>query len=637
MDSTHGVLSALDEPHTTYVKVTNGNAKCDRCDQRNVTSMQKCTRCGLTTCQRCHINKKYERRHVLDGVDNLDWSHPYKPPRKQRTRREPAQREGAIVARARARQRARKAPQAARGPRPSGTGLVREPSHWIEYHARMDAMFENAKGAEKSNASVDDRAGSNINIDKVDGIHTASEDDTYSSQTGHLVGPGKTVEPLNISMGGLSGTTTRNESLSPSPQEDVKTTNRKPLPTLKTAGERRMPNKRSRPQLRPGVGTAALHKRQDAAISMVPPSLPSSLSMGRGDFGSLSQRTAGKVTPIPASTMRPAPEFDMPDAASMSTQSQRDTYRTPAHSFTSQRVTFTDETPDIVEVEGDPHDPDNYLIKPVTEDMLPGAISSIETGRRLVFKPTIANYRLLADHHAALGNDELSTQYAHFATQALRLQISAKRRSRQEMRNEKVLDEESLNYQQSTGPGGVSEARDEETSRSAQNIQRPNRYIEPPQSKQNDLRYPAGLDADHDSELSELSKDYSRAVVHYTLPDDLTHQREILALVFEGARQTIGEQPQNVGETTIPGFNGPSPAQYLQPVRETQAQVAAQDSWADKYPAEFQREWQLIERLVYTWHSDAHIRHEKHTKGKKAALKMLETELHSGGNVPRLV
>ncbi|KAI0166008.1 hypothetical protein GGR57DRAFT_496288 [Xylariaceae sp. FL1272] len=422
----------------------------------------------------------------------------------------------------------------------------------------MDAMIEDAKGAKKSKINADASAGSNMNIAEADSIDTASEDNTYSSKIGQLVGPSKTVAPLNISTDGFSETSSRNKSLSSSPHADVKTKIRKPLPTLKTACERRMPNKRSWHHRQPGSGTTTLHDTKGTLSSIGPQSLPSSLTMSHMESGRVSQRMTGNATPISASNMRSAPEFDKLDAHSIRTQWPSDNYRAPA-------------------------------------------------------------------------------QYAQFATQALRLQNAAERQSKQVMLNEKRLDEQSHHYQQIMGPTGVPEAEGEEASRSTQDIQRPNKYVELPQSKSNDLRYTTRRDADNDSKMTGTLKDHPQAVMHYTLPEDLAHQREILALVFEGARQTIGEQPRNTRETVSPGSNETSPAQYLQPVRETQAQVATQDSWADQYPAEFQREWHLIERLVYTWHSDAHIHHEKRTKGRKAALKMLETELHFRGNVPRYV
>jgi hypothetical protein len=61
-----------DERHTEYVKVLTRNAKCDNCESRNTTCMQKCRKCGLTTCTRCYVKGELDSRHDLRGLD-LDW------------------------------------------------------------------------------------------------------------------------------------------------------------------------------------------------------------------------------------------------------------------------------------------------------------------------------------------------------------------------------------------------------------------------------------------------------------------------------------------------------------------------------------------------------------------------------------
>ncbi|KAK8873198.1 hypothetical protein PGQ11_003712 [Apiospora arundinis] len=62
-------------PHGQYIVVITKNAKCDMCNQRNKSTMQKCSTCGLTTCATCHAQGRYEPRHNLAGM-NLSWNPP---------------------------------------------------------------------------------------------------------------------------------------------------------------------------------------------------------------------------------------------------------------------------------------------------------------------------------------------------------------------------------------------------------------------------------------------------------------------------------------------------------------------------------------------------------------------------------
>ncbi|KAK7988039.1 hypothetical protein PG989_008354 [Apiospora arundinis] len=62
-------------PHGQYILVITKNAKCDMCNQRNKSTMQKCSTCGLTTCATCHAQGRYEPRHNLAGM-NLSWNPP---------------------------------------------------------------------------------------------------------------------------------------------------------------------------------------------------------------------------------------------------------------------------------------------------------------------------------------------------------------------------------------------------------------------------------------------------------------------------------------------------------------------------------------------------------------------------------
>ncbi|KAK6865661.1 hypothetical protein PG995_002189 [Apiospora arundinis] len=62
-------------PHSQYILVVTKNAKCDMCNQRNKSTMQKCSTCGLTTCATCHAQGRYEPRHNLAGM-NLSWNPP---------------------------------------------------------------------------------------------------------------------------------------------------------------------------------------------------------------------------------------------------------------------------------------------------------------------------------------------------------------------------------------------------------------------------------------------------------------------------------------------------------------------------------------------------------------------------------
>lgn len=61
------------ELHTSYLKLTNGNNKCDGCQQSCNTCIQMCGQCGHTTCLQCHMNRRYDNRHILAHLQ-LDWS-----------------------------------------------------------------------------------------------------------------------------------------------------------------------------------------------------------------------------------------------------------------------------------------------------------------------------------------------------------------------------------------------------------------------------------------------------------------------------------------------------------------------------------------------------------------------------------
>jgi hypothetical protein len=67
--------STREEQHSTYRKVLTRNAICDTCEKRNTTCMQKCTKCGLTSCLQCHNDGRYDSRHVLH-LWSLDWTYP---------------------------------------------------------------------------------------------------------------------------------------------------------------------------------------------------------------------------------------------------------------------------------------------------------------------------------------------------------------------------------------------------------------------------------------------------------------------------------------------------------------------------------------------------------------------------------
>ncbi|KAK8095290.1 hypothetical protein PG999_013312 [Apiospora kogelbergensis] len=61
--------------HNQYTRVTSKNAKCDMCNQRNKSTIQKCVACGLTTCSVCHAEGRYDPRHNLPDLD-LSWGLP---------------------------------------------------------------------------------------------------------------------------------------------------------------------------------------------------------------------------------------------------------------------------------------------------------------------------------------------------------------------------------------------------------------------------------------------------------------------------------------------------------------------------------------------------------------------------------
>ncbi|KAI0597888.1 hypothetical protein F4775DRAFT_601833 [Biscogniauxia sp. FL1348] len=61
------------DAHLEYIKVSTRNAKCDQCEKRNTSIMQKCMKCGMTTCEFCHRQGRYDRRHNLASMV-LDWT-----------------------------------------------------------------------------------------------------------------------------------------------------------------------------------------------------------------------------------------------------------------------------------------------------------------------------------------------------------------------------------------------------------------------------------------------------------------------------------------------------------------------------------------------------------------------------------
>ncbi|KAI1634924.1 hypothetical protein F4809DRAFT_664916 [Biscogniauxia mediterranea] len=61
------------DAHLEYIKVSTRNAKCDQCEKRNTTIMQKCMKCGMTTCEFCHRQGRYDGRHNLAHMA-LDWT-----------------------------------------------------------------------------------------------------------------------------------------------------------------------------------------------------------------------------------------------------------------------------------------------------------------------------------------------------------------------------------------------------------------------------------------------------------------------------------------------------------------------------------------------------------------------------------
>ncbi|KAK8050370.1 hypothetical protein PG994_012100 [Apiospora phragmitis] len=75
-----GSSSGTTAPHSQYRLVTAKNSKCDLCNQRNRSTMQKCLTCGLTTCSACHGQGRYDPRHNLASMD-LTWSAPTAMPR----------------------------------------------------------------------------------------------------------------------------------------------------------------------------------------------------------------------------------------------------------------------------------------------------------------------------------------------------------------------------------------------------------------------------------------------------------------------------------------------------------------------------------------------------------------------------
>ncbi|KAK7752080.1 hypothetical protein SLS62_006046 [Diatrype stigma] len=73
----HGSESELLTPsrpalHSLFSKVCTKNAKCDQCEKRNTSVMQKCQTCGMTTCKSCYDVGRYDGRHNLHGI-SLDW------------------------------------------------------------------------------------------------------------------------------------------------------------------------------------------------------------------------------------------------------------------------------------------------------------------------------------------------------------------------------------------------------------------------------------------------------------------------------------------------------------------------------------------------------------------------------------
>ncbi len=72
-----------DSSHRRFAKVCTKNAKCDQCEERNVSVMQRCRSCSMTTCKACHDNGRYDRRHNLKDLP-LDWERPTRDKRGRR-------------------------------------------------------------------------------------------------------------------------------------------------------------------------------------------------------------------------------------------------------------------------------------------------------------------------------------------------------------------------------------------------------------------------------------------------------------------------------------------------------------------------------------------------------------------------
>lgn len=103
--------------HSLFDKVCTKNAKCDLCEKRNTSVMQKCRTCGMTTCKACHLKGLYDDRHSLDGLV-LDWE----PPVRDNRGRSIGTRSIRGVGKAR-----RGRPSRPPGASKAGLGLVREP------------------------------------------------------------------------------------------------------------------------------------------------------------------------------------------------------------------------------------------------------------------------------------------------------------------------------------------------------------------------------------------------------------------------------------------------------------------------------------------------------------------------------
>ncbi|KAK8055262.1 hypothetical protein PG993_000489 [Apiospora rasikravindrae] len=71
-----GSASTTPVRHTQYRVISQKNSKCDVCNQRNTSTIQRCMQCTFTTCSACHAQGRYDLPlHNLTGL-NLDWTAP---------------------------------------------------------------------------------------------------------------------------------------------------------------------------------------------------------------------------------------------------------------------------------------------------------------------------------------------------------------------------------------------------------------------------------------------------------------------------------------------------------------------------------------------------------------------------------